>query len=154
MQQSRETTLSAPGWVADQWKFWRGHISAGAGPARVPAPMSATGGATPGGVSVSPSSVDSQTYPFSVPGITPGTNGAPTLVVARQPTRSSLIIKNTGQSTLFIFFGPQSQNITNPTLGLALNGGEQYEPPAGVPVDEIYVATQAANCTGVVITGS
>jgi hypothetical protein len=149
MQQSRDTTLSAPGWVADQWKFWRGVISAGAGPAAVPAPLSATGGTVTGGVASSPLSVDSQTYPFSLQ-----SGGTPTLLVARQPNRSSLNIENNGPATLFIFFGAQSQNVLLSTMGISVPSGESYTPPAGVPVDEIYGWTPGVQCNGVVITGT
>lgn len=134
------------GRVRSLWNFWRGNISAGPGPAAVAAPMTPTGVGQDG---QGGGSVDSQTYPFTVVG-----GSAPQLLVARQPSRRSLSIENNGLSTLFIFFGPNSQNVANPALGIAIAPGIPYQPPAGVPVDEIYGWTSGVSTSGVIITGS
>lgn len=139
---------SNPGWASDLWKFWRGHKSAGPGPSIVPGAMSPTGGDVTAGAPASVSSVDTQTYPFSIQAA-----AAPTLIVNRQPTRASLTISNNGLSTLFVFFGPNSVNLTNTALALQVPAGTQYQPRVGVPVDEIYLFSSGGTF-GVIITGT
>lgn len=137
----------SPGWVTDQWKFWRGLIKAGPGPAAMPSPLAPTGHDEKG--KHSSGSVDTQTYPFQI-----GQGGAPTLIVARQPNRKSLSIQNTGITTLQVFIGSQSQNQGNASLGITIAPGATKDWPAGVAVDEIYAWTNGAGATGVVVTGN
>ena len=140
------TPSTNPGWANAILQFWAGK-RAGVGPSAVPAPLSATGGDS--SAQGNGGSVDAQTYPFTVNAT------IPTLIVGRQPTRSSLTIQNNSNATIFVYFGPQSQNTVNLNTGLKINSGDPpYQPKTGIPVDEIYIATSGVSASGVIITGT
>lgn len=138
---------SQPGWITHQRQFWRGS-NAGPGPGRVPAPVSPTGGDAGFGTGDNVS-VDSQTYPFSIQA-----GQAPLLVVARQPTRKYLEIQNNSLASVLVYIGPLSQNVNNLAASITIPAGGSYTPRTGVPVDQIYVWTNGAAATGIVLTGT
>lgn len=145
-----------PGWINEQWKFWRGMVSAGAGPSPVPSPL-AQPGSSPAATAANPTgvastlvsaSVGSQTYVYTLSAST-----VPVLLVARQPSRSFLTIQNNSAGTLSIFFGQNSINSTASTLALQIPGNTEYQARVNVPVDEIYGATSAVSVSGVILVG-
>ena len=147
--------VDQPGWVNEQYKFWRGRVSAGSGPVAVPSPLAQPGtsitpspGNTTQAVAMS-SAVGSQTYVYTVA----GASTQPILLVARQPSRSFLTIENNGPGTLVVFFGVNAINSTNASLALSIPNGGTYQARVNVPVDEIYGSTPGVTAAGVIIVG-